>query len=85
VTTLTTDYFVIGGGAAGMAFTDSLVADSDADVVCVDLMAWMERSRLNAARGIGDHISDPAMRSAVARFVTNLEPALRKLERLQPR
>ena len=31
-----TDYLVIGAGAAGMAFTDALVADSDAEVVMVD-------------------------------------------------
>jgi hypothetical protein len=31
-----TDYLVVGGGAAGLAFTDALVADSDADVVIVD-------------------------------------------------
>ncbi len=31
-----TDYLVIGAGAAGMAFTDALIADSDADVVIVD-------------------------------------------------
>jgi hypothetical protein len=31
-----TDYVVIGAGAAGMAFTDALVADSDAEVVMVD-------------------------------------------------
>lgn len=31
-----TDYLVVGGGAAGMAFTDALVTDSDADVVIVD-------------------------------------------------
>jgi len=34
--TLETDYLVVGGGAAGMAFTDALVTDSDADVVMVD-------------------------------------------------
>jgi hypothetical protein len=34
--TLETDYLVVGCGAAGMAFTDSLVTDSDADVVMVD-------------------------------------------------
>jgi hypothetical protein len=33
---LETDYLVIGGGAAGMAFTDTLVANSDAEVVIVD-------------------------------------------------
>ncbi|MBZ5538639.1 MAG: hypothetical protein LAO31_22050 [Acidobacteriia bacterium] len=30
------DYLVVGCGAAGMAFTDSLIADSDADVIMVD-------------------------------------------------
>lgn len=31
-----TDYLVVGAGAAGMAFVDELVAQSDADVVMVD-------------------------------------------------
>jgi hypothetical protein len=31
-----TDYLVVGSGAAGMAFTDALVASSDAEVVLVD-------------------------------------------------
>lgn len=34
--TLETDYLVVGCGAAGMAFTDALIADSDADVIMVD-------------------------------------------------
>lgn len=34
--TIETDYLVVGAGAAGMAFTDALVADSDAEVVMVD-------------------------------------------------
>jgi hypothetical protein len=33
---LETDYLVVGCGAAGMAFTDALLTDSDADVVMVD-------------------------------------------------
>ena len=33
---LETDYLVVGCGAAGMAFTDALITDSDADVVMVD-------------------------------------------------
>jgi hypothetical protein len=33
---LETDYLVIGCGAAGMAFTDSLIAHSGADVIMVD-------------------------------------------------
>ena len=31
-----TDYLVVGAGAAGLAFADALIADSDADVVLVD-------------------------------------------------
>jgi hypothetical protein len=31
-----TDYLVVGAGAAGMAFVDALITDSDADVVMVD-------------------------------------------------
>ncbi|MEX1258322.1 MAG: NAD(P)-binding protein [Gemmatimonadota bacterium] len=37
--TLETDYLVIGGGAAGLAFVDTLVAESDARVVIVDRRA----------------------------------------------
>ncbi len=34
--TLETDYLVVGAGASGMAFTDTLIDESDADVVMVD-------------------------------------------------
>jgi cation diffusion facilitator CzcD-associated flavoprotein CzcO len=33
---IVTDYLIVGAGAAGMAFADSLIADSDANVVLVD-------------------------------------------------
>src|SRR2546421_4061259 len=33
---LETDYLVVGAGALGMAFVDSLIANSDADVVMVE-------------------------------------------------
>src|SRR6202035_2617553 len=36
VTTLETDYLVVGAGAMGMAFTDTLVTETDAQVVIVD-------------------------------------------------
>jgi NAD(P)-binding Rossmann-like domain len=36
VHSIETDYLVVGAGAAGMAFTDALIAESDADVVMVD-------------------------------------------------
>jgi NAD(P)-binding Rossmann-like domain len=48
-----------------------------------DLSAWMEGARLNAARGIGDHLTDPRMKSALTRMFTNAEPAVQKLETLQ--
>jgi hypothetical protein len=34
-----TDYLVIGGGAAGLAFADTLVTESEADVIIVDRRA----------------------------------------------
>jgi hypothetical protein len=36
VNTIETDYLVVGAGAAGMAFTDALIAHCSADVVMVD-------------------------------------------------
>ncbi|MEM7095698.1 MAG: NAD(P)-binding protein [Actinomycetota bacterium] len=35
-TELHTDYLIVGAGAVGMAFADTLVAESDADVVIID-------------------------------------------------
>ncbi|MGR8920108.1 MAG: NAD(P)-binding protein [Gammaproteobacteria bacterium] len=34
--TIDTDYLIVGAGAAGMAFADTLIDESDADVVMVD-------------------------------------------------
>ena len=48
-----------------------------------DLSAWMEGARLNAARGIGDHLADPRMTSALTRMFANAESAVAKLETLQ--
>ena len=36
MSTLETDYLVIGSGAAGLAFADTLIAESDAHVTIVD-------------------------------------------------
>jgi hypothetical protein len=47
-----------------------------------DLMAWLEQSRLNAGRGIGAHMKDPGMQSAVTRMMTSMEPAIANLESL---
>jgi hypothetical protein len=45
-----------------------------------DLLAWMERSRLDVARGISAHLAEPQTQAALARFLANLEPAVEKLE-----
>jgi hypothetical protein len=45
-----------------------------------DLSAWLQRSRLNATRGFGDHLDDPQLASALTRWFANVEPALAKLE-----
>jgi hypothetical protein len=45
-----------------------------------DLRAWMQRSRLHAARGINAHLAEPQTQAALARFRGNLEPAVEKLE-----
>jgi hypothetical protein len=50
-----------------------------------DLTAWLERSRLNVARGALDHVADPRMQSALARLAENLQPAVDNLERLLAR
>jgi len=47
-----------------------------------DLMAWLEESRLNAARGIGKQMGDPRLQSALTRMTTNMEPAIANLESL---
>jgi hypothetical protein len=45
-----------------------------------DLLAWMERSRLDVARGVNAHLAEPQTQAALARFLANLEPAVEKLE-----
>jgi len=45
-----------------------------------DLVAWLERSRLDVARGISDHLGEPRMQAALARYVAHGEPAVEKLE-----
>jgi hypothetical protein len=44
-----------------------------------DLSSWMQRSRLNASRAVRDHLDDPLMKSALARLLTSIEPAIAKL------
>lgn len=45
-------------------------------------LALLDRSRLNVARGIADHMDDPFMQSALGRWAGNAEPAMVNLHRL---
>jgi hypothetical protein len=45
-----------------------------------DIGAWLEAARLDAARGMRRYMSDPQMQSALRSYVTNMEPALTRLE-----
>jgi hypothetical protein len=47
-----------------------------------DLLEWSARSRLAVTRGLTDHVDDPRMQSAVARWAANLEPAMENGEQL---
>lgn len=46
------------------------------------LAEWAERSRLNLTRGMADHMGDPRMQMAMARWAENMEPALTNAARL---
>lgn len=45
-----------------------------------DLSGWLDRSRLNAASGIRDHLAEPRMKSALDRFFANAEQAITNLD-----
>jgi hypothetical protein len=47
-----------------------------------DISGWLERSRLDAARGIGDHATDPRMQAALHRLLISMKPAVDNLARL---
>jgi len=45
-----------------------------------DLSSWMQRSRLNAISSLRDYLDDPQMKSALARMLANIEPAIARLD-----
>ena len=47
-----------------------------------DLAAWLNNSRLNLTRDLADHMSDPRVQPALARWAGNMEPALKNADRL---
>jgi NAD(P)-binding Rossmann-like domain len=48
-----------------------------------DLSAWLDRSRLNLACGVRDHLAEPRMRSALDRLFANTEQAITNLGTFQ--
>ena len=47
-----------------------------------DISGWLDRSRLDAARGIGDHATDPRMQACLHRLFASMKPAVDNLARL---
>jgi hypothetical protein len=47
-----------------------------------DVAEWLERSRLNAARGMMNHTDEERMRDAMQRFVSSATPAMSNIARL---
>jgi hypothetical protein len=47
-----------------------------------DVAQWMDRSRLNAARGISEHFGEPLMQSALGRYLEFNGPAMERLTEL---
>ena len=45
-----------------------------------DLAAWLDRSRLNAACGVRDHLTEPRMKSALDRLFASTEQAITNLD-----
>lgn len=48
-----------------------------------DISGWLDRSRLNTARGVATHADDPAVQDALLRYLTNIRPGLARLGELQ--
>jgi hypothetical protein len=47
-----------------------------------DIADWLERSRLNPARGVRDLLGDPKVLATMQRYATSVRPALAKLREL---
>jgi hypothetical protein len=47
-----------------------------------DITAWVASSRLNLIRALPEHIAEPSVGAAVQRYLTNLGPAIERLEQL---
>jgi hypothetical protein len=47
-----------------------------------DISGWLNRSRLDAARGIGDHATDSRMQASLHRLFASMKPAIDNLAHL---
>ena len=47
-----------------------------------DLLEWLERSRLNAIRGVMAHLGEPRMQQALDRYTKSVGPARGNIQRL---
>jgi hypothetical protein len=47
-----------------------------------DLSAWIAQSRLNLLRALPDHAAEPAVQTAVQRYVKHVGPAIERLRQL---
>jgi hypothetical protein len=50
-----------------------------------DLARWMASTRLNLLRALPDHLAEPAVKTAVERYVTYVGAAIERLSRLTAR
>ena len=48
-----------------------------------DVAAWVAASRLNLLRALPEHAAEPSVQEAVQRYVTNVGPAIERLEPLE--
>lgn len=47
-----------------------------------DLSAWVGQSRLNLLRALPDHAAEPAVQTALQRYLTHVGPAIERLRQL---
>jgi hypothetical protein len=47
-----------------------------------DVLSWLERSRLNAVRGVANHLDESRMQRALARYTSSIGPAVENIERM---
>ncbi len=68
----------IGAGAISGRAQDAWLREPD-------LVEWLGHCRLDAVRGLGDHLTEPRVQSALALYANNAEPAAANLEALLTR